>query len=208
MRAARSIGGEAPNIGVYLKKGHTPRSIDHRAWFAEMFDTATSSAGTVETGAFHAKDHSSPEEISTVTATAKPARFFKDSLGICLQSTGSYFTSATGEDAALDRLIALLNAVTGWDYSREEMDVMGMRTANMLRMFDLRQGIDVELEYPSPRYGSAPSAAGGQSVMIHWKQMLQNFYAHMGWDSKTGVPLPETLRKLGLEHLLKSNNGD
>jgi len=29
--------------------------------------------------------------------------------------------------------------------------------------------------------------------------MLDAYYKHMGWDRKTGKPLPETLRNLGLD---------
>jgi aldehyde:ferredoxin oxidoreductase len=29
--------------------------------------------------------------------------------------------------------------------------------------------------------------------------MLDEYYRHMGWDRKSGRPLAETLRKLGLE---------
>ena len=204
MRSAQAIGGEAPNIGVYLNKGHTPRGIDHRGHWPEMFDTATSSTGTVETGAFRLAD-SSPEEVSAATAKIKWARFFKDSLGICVQSTGTYFTQAQGEDAALNRLIELLKAVTGWDYSIDEVRLMGSKTANLLRVFDLKQGITSDLEYPSPRYGSAPSgeAAKQGSIIIHWKQMLPIFYKHMGWDAN-GVPLPETIEELGLSHIMSS----
>lgn len=201
MRTAITIGGKAPDIGVYVKKGHTPRSIDHRAKWSEMFDTATSNVGTVETGAFNVKDQSSPVEVSIATATAKPARFFKDSLGICLQSTGTYFTNTTGEDLALNRLILLLGAITGWDYTLTEMNRMGMKTANILRIFDLKQGIKSDMEYPSTRYGSAPLVEGGQSVMVHWKQMLQNYYKHMGWD-ENGIPLRETLQSLDIENII------
>ena len=108
MRAAKAIGGEAPNIGVYLDKGHTPRSIDHRGHWAETFDTATSNTGTVETGAFRLADSSSPQAVSEATAKIKWGRFFKDSLGICIQSTGTYFVNAEDEDAALNRLVDLL----------------------------------------------------------------------------------------------------
>jgi aldehyde:ferredoxin oxidoreductase len=202
MRSAQAIGGEAPNIGVYLNKGHTPRGIDHRGHWPEMFDTATSSTGTVETGAFRLAD-SSPEEVSAATAKLKWARFFKDSLGICVQSTGTYFTQAQGEDASLNRLIELLNAVTGWNHNIDEVRLMGSRTANLLRVFDLKQGVTSDLEYPSPRYGSAPSgeAAKQGSIATHWDRMLPIFYKHMGWDAN-GVPLPETLDKLNLGHII------
>ncbi|MBT3363298.1 MAG: hypothetical protein HN929_00975 [Chloroflexi bacterium] len=203
MRAAKTIGGEAPNIGVYLKKGHTPRSIDHRSHWAEMFDTATASTGTLETGAFKLAD-SSPQKVSEVTGDIKWARFFKDSLGICVQATGTYFTQVQGNDASLNRLIDLLTAVTGWDYTLDEVRQMGLRTANLMRLFDLKQGLGSDLEYPSPRYSSAPSGelAEKGSIIDSWEPMLINYYKQMGWDTD-GVPLPETLDELGLGYLVK-----
>ena len=203
MRAAQAIGGEAPNIGVYVNKGCTPRSIDHRTRWGEMFDTATSNVGTMETGGIRVADSSSTLEVPIGLAKAKAARLFKDSLGVCVQSTGSYFTNTIDDDEAVNRLIGLLNAVTGWDYSSDEVKSMGFRVANLLRLFDLKQGITSDLEYPSPRYGSAPSegVAKGKSIMPDWDAMLTNYYQQMGWDSKTGVPLPETLQTLGIENI-------
>ena len=32
--------------------------------------------------------------------------------------------------------------------------------------------------------------------------MLENYYGLMGWDPKTGKPLPDTLKELGLEELI------
>jgi aldehyde:ferredoxin oxidoreductase len=32
---------------------------------------------------------------------------------------------------------------------------------------------------------------------------VENYYGLMGWDTKTGKPLPETLKKLGLGDLIK-----
>jgi len=203
MRAARAIGGEAPNIGVYVNKGCTPRGHDHRASWPELFDTATSSVGTYESGMNVVADPLSPEEVSTTIAKAKAARFFKDSLGMCVISTSSGFTNTLSEDTNLNRMIGFLNAVTGWDYSLDEVKSMGFRVANMLRVFNLKQGITSELELPSPRYGSAPmeGAAKGKSIITYWEDMLANYYQHMGWDAN-GVPLPETLQALDLGNIL------
>jgi aldehyde:ferredoxin oxidoreductase len=38
--------------------------------------------------------------------------------------------------------------------------------------------------------------------MPHWDKMLRNYYQLMGWD-EGGQPLPETLRSLGLEDIIK-----
>ncbi|OYT48473.1 hypothetical protein B6U79_02960 [Candidatus Bathyarchaeota archaeon ex4484_231] len=75
----------------------------------------------------------------------------------------------------------------------------------MLRVFNLRHGMDLSLEAPSPRYGSTPvdGPAEGVGIMRRWGFMVRNYRRLMGWDEETGVPLPETLRKLGLEELVK-----
>ena len=63
----------------------------------------------------------------------------------------------------------------------------------------------LEKEYPSPRWGSSPEdgPAKGITIMPHWESMLDNYYKLMGWDRKTGKPYPETLEKLGLNHIVK-----
>jgi aldehyde:ferredoxin oxidoreductase len=39
--------------------------------------------------------------------------------------------------------------------------------------------------------------------MEKWPQMVENYYRLVGWDPKTGKPLPETLRQLGLGEIIK-----
>ena len=39
--------------------------------------------------------------------------------------------------------------------------------------------------------------------MAKWPEMVQGYYRLMGWDEKTGQPLPETMEKLGLGELVK-----
>jgi len=204
MRTAQAIGGDAIDIGVYTKKGATPRGHDHRVRWPELFDTVTSSVGTLESGGVVINDVLSAREVSTANAKAKAARFFKDSLGICLIAATGMRTMTESDDPNLKLMIDLLNAVTGWDYSAAEVERMGLTSANLLRVFNIRHGMGKELDYPSPRYGSAPTDgyAKGVSALDHWDEMLNNYYKEMGWDEKTGVPLAETLSKLGLAHII------
>lgn len=43
----------------------------------------------------------------------------------------------------------------------------------------------------------------GVSVQPQWDAMLDNYYKLMGWDRKTGKPTQETLKKLGLDYIVK-----
>jgi aldehyde:ferredoxin oxidoreductase len=86
MRAAQAIGGEAPNIGVYVKKGHSPRGHDHRASWTQLFDTATSSVGTIETG-----------NIIVVDRLSAPPKFTPNSHITCLLKEEAEYNSAKAE---------------------------------------------------------------------------------------------------------------
>lgn len=203
MRAARYIGGEATNLAIHTLKGNTPRSHDHRNVWLELFDTCVSNTGTLEShkncryeqlGLPPTYDPFDPETISTMEAKIKGAMMFEDCVGTCR------FNTATN----LALLTEAVNAATGWELDIEEAMMVGRRGVNLLRVFNLRNGIGGELDAPSVRYGSTPidGPAAGRGIMPHWDTMVQNYYHLMGWDEK-GKPLPETLSRLGLEDIIQ-----
>jgi aldehyde:ferredoxin oxidoreductase len=206
MRAAQVIGKEAPSFAIHTRKGNTPRSHDHRLNWREMFDTCVSNTGTIESAwniarpNFHdlglspLSDSFSPIEVSSFVAKAKWALLFEDSLGTCTFCT----------QAEVRTLAELVSAATGWNFGLAEASKVGLRTANLLRVFNLRCGISAELDAPSPRYGSIPvdGKFRGKSIAPVWREMLCNYYKLMGWDTETGKPLPETLEDLGLGHVI------
>jgi len=204
MRAARHIGGQAPNLAIHTMKGNTPRSHDHRNAWPELFDTAVSNTGTLEAhsgaplkllGLPETYDKFDPVAISTIIAKIKGAMLFEDSLVTCRFNTST----------ALGLLCQAVNAATGWDMDVPEAMSVGRRAANLARAFNLRHGIvGAELDAPSMRYGSTrhDGIAAGIGIMPHWDKMLHNYYNLMGWDDKIGKPLPETLKNLGLDFVI------
>jgi len=206
MHTATLIGGEAPDIGVYLQTGAAPRSHDHRVRWVEMLDVATSSTSTIDSanaatppqlfGIEPLTAPFSPYEVARVVAGTKGRRAFEDSLVIC---------SFTCRGSSNKLLTDCLNAVTGWDWEPGEVSRFGHMLSNLLRCFDLRHGRDIKKESLSPRYSSTPACgpAEGKSASLGWKQMIDNLYDSMGWDKKSGIPLPETLRKVGLDWVIK-----
>jgi aldehyde:ferredoxin oxidoreductase len=203
MGASQKIGGEAADWAIYTQKGCTPRSHDHRGGrWAELFDTCMTNTSTLEStwAGIHADlvdlpavtDPFSPEEVSTLNAKFNGIRMFDDCLGTCrLASTSPKLQ------------LECLNAVTGWNLSMEDAFTIGCRVINQLRVFNFRHGLKKENERPSKRYGSVPvdGPAMGKNIMEKWDWMVANYYTLMGWNPKTGKPLPETLEKLGLEEL-------
>jgi aldehyde:ferredoxin oxidoreductase len=81
----------------------------------------------------------------------------------------------------------------------------GRRTAAINRAVALRCGLTPDLEHPSERYGSTPhdGPAKGQAVSAQWEAMVDTWYREVGYDRKTGKPLPKTLKDLGLDWLAK-----
>jgi aldehyde:ferredoxin oxidoreductase len=97
-----------------------------------------------------------------------------------------------------------VNAATGWNMDFNDAMKVGKRAVNLARAFNLRNGISADLDAPSPRYGSTlpDGLAAGKGILPHWDKMRRNYYKNMGWDEKTGKPLPETLKELGLDSVI------
>jgi aldehyde:ferredoxin oxidoreductase len=85
MRAAQKLGPEAEKIGVYHKKGHSPRGHDHRARWVELLDVATSNTGTLETGGLRVEPPFSWEQVSTMAKES--IRTYIDALSVCRSPT-------------------------------------------------------------------------------------------------------------------------
>lgn len=206
MRASKKIGGEAAKAAIYTSKGNSPRGHDHRTAWGEMFDTVVSNTGTIETHTIlsaqppYNAGAGNPQGTTEGVALTKGILTFVDCLGNCRFPSGLDHTLLT--EAA--------SAVTGWDLTLGETKNTGLRAINLMKIFNLRAGITRELDVPSKRYGSTPvdGPSKGTNIMPHWGSMLSNYYKLMGWDEKTGKPLPATLRKLGLGHILKEKGGN
>lgn len=204
MRASQKVGGEPADWAIYTLKGNTPRGHDHRGRWTEFFDTCVGNTGTIESnwgpvqpqiiGLPPFTDPYQHEEVSTFNAKFNGIRQFDDCLGTCRYAA---------PDPKL--VVQCVNAVTGWNMSFEDAFNVGLRVVNQLRMFNFAHGMKAENERPSKRYGSIPvdGPCKGKDITEKWDSMLENYYRLMGWDPKTGIPLPETLKKLGLENLIK-----
>ncbi len=197
MRAAEKIGGEALNIGVYVKKGHSPRTHDARGRWGDILDYSTSGVGTSESNSVSLEEPFLPKNVARSVKKGK-IREFVDSLVVCNIVTMTYM----GVD--VKNLVDSLNLVTGWNYTEDDAIEMSERISNLFRVFNIRHGHSPDLEAPSVKYGSTPidGPAKGKNIMAHWEEMKGEYYQLMGWDKLTGKPLPETLERLGLANVI------
>ena len=203
MRASQRVGGEAAGLGVYVLKGATPRSHDHRAIWPELLDTCVSATGTIQAasrltspayfGQPPVTNPFSPWEVAGVNAKLEGWFVFLDCLPNCRFIT-------IHPQLTLD----CLNAITDRGFTIPDVLRLGRRVLTQLRVFNFRHGLDPALEAPSPRYASVPAdgPAQGKAIATHFPWMKSFYFELMGWDSVSGKPLPHTLAALGLEKLI------
>jgi len=90
---------------------------------------------------------------------------------------------------------------TGWsDFDQKEALEAGERMINIQRIIAIKRGFKPEDEFDiSDRLLEAPTVgvAAGKSMKPHLKQMVEEYYGHMGWENAR--PTEATLKRLGLE---------
>lgn len=202
MRSARKLGGEAVNCAIHTMKGNTPRGHDHRQAWGEMFSTCVSNCAALEERPFLPNVYD-PDVVVNAVSEEMGSMYFEDSMGICHFNMMIITWQTVGPASNWIMILKSLKAATGLDISPEEALKIGRRCTHLLRAFNIRHGIKAELDAPSPRYGSAPTSgqAEGISIMTHWDKMVKDYYKNMGWDVNTGIPLAETLKEFGLDHV-------
>ena len=73
---------------------------------------------------------------------------------------------------------------------------------NLMRVFNIRHGHSRAHDTISPRLIEAPTegVAAGITIGPVYDEMVDTYYESMKWD-KAGKPLPETLKRLGLDYV-------
>ncbi|MAG14302.1 MAG: hypothetical protein CL874_00220 [Dehalococcoidales bacterium] len=203
--AAEKLGGESVNWAIFTGKRNSPRGHDHRGRWVEMVDTIVSDTGTLATQMLvvnkdlwkipNPMDIFDPDHVVQAEANSMGSMTISDCLVQC------WFTGFNDTETQTEAI----NAATGWNMSLEEVMKVGRRVVNMMRLYNLKVGLTPDKETPSARYCSQSVDGPNKDKPItpHWEKMLDNYYQLMGWDRKTGRPLPETIKELALEDFAK-----
>jgi len=98
--------------------------------------------------------------------------------------------------------VNLWNAATGFDHTVSSYLQAGERIWNLIRLFNLREGLNSHTETLPPRFFNDSFSHGqAQDKIIpkeEFKQSLQEYYTLRGWNQK-GIPTRKKVRELGLE---------
>ena len=120
-----------------------------------------------------------------------------DSAELCQFVYGPTWTLYDGEETA-----KMINAVSGWDLTVEDLMEVGRRRLNLFRLFNVREGLGRKDDRLPKKFFKTLSGTGPTSGFALTQDELDNaidhYYRMAGWTSE-GVPTPETLRQHDIE---------
>ena len=120
----------------------------------------------------------------------------------CVNVTGVCHMGGWFEDS---RLVEYLNAITGWNYTWDDMLKAGERILNLRHAFNLREGIN-ELKWPiHPRIVGKPPQTVGPLAGVTADIEAQIYWClgALDWDRVTTKPSKVKLLSLGLDDVAK-----
>lgn len=99
-------------------------------------------------------------------------------------------------------MLQMIQAVTGWAVTIEEVQQVGERRLNMMRAFNAREGIDREHDKLTEKmFKRALKGGPSNGIQVDREQFeaaLDEYYRQNEWDVETGIPTRRKLESLGL----------
>jgi aldehyde:ferredoxin oxidoreductase len=191
-QAAAVIGGDAPNFAPHVKgleiPGYEPRALQTMAL---GFAVGSRGADHNRSGAYEIdfseradRLHGSPEAARLAVDTEDRAALM-DSLILCKFLRG-VFADLFSESAEL------LDRVTGWHVSAEELRAVAQRVVTAKKLFNVREGWTASEDTLPSRFLTehlpGNGAVGASLPRQRLQEMIQAYYAARGWDRDGQVP--------------------
>jgi aldehyde:ferredoxin oxidoreductase len=102
-----------------------------------------------------------------------------------------------------------LKAVTGWDFTLDEVYKAGERIYTMRHLFNLREGHNpLTRNVPGRMIGKPPLKEGNvKGVTVDIKALNDEFLTRLDWDTHTTIPSEARLRQLGMDFAVADRAG-
>jgi aldehyde:ferredoxin oxidoreductase len=210
--AAEKIGGGTEKYALHIKGLELP-GYDVRGAKAHGLNYATA-----YTGADHNRGYAF-QEIFAIPVPWEVNRFNTEKKGkltkwnqdvrtaTCDCPTMCAFLLDTSLPATAPvNTAALMEAVTGFTYTTEEIVAVGERVNNLARAFNVREGFTRADDILPERLMTEPLESGMSKGHVISEEdlnlMLDEYYQERGWDGVTGAPTERKLEELGLEDVV------
>ncbi|WP_297520449.1 aldehyde ferredoxin oxidoreductase family protein [Thermococcus sp.] len=188
--------GRGCELAVHVKGMEAP------AWDPRGRRTYALSYATADVGASHLRGWPRPHQLPN----QGPAKELVPSL---IESRDeSYITDMLGTckfvPYKMEDLARLYSLVTGEEWTVEELRKRAWGAESIARIHDALDWVTPPLDDTIPPRWWEPELDGpaeGNAAFMDYNDFLEarkEFYRLRGWDEELGVPLPETMEKLGL----------
>ena len=100
-----------------------------------------------------------------------------------------------------NQVVDLIRAVTGWDFSLQELLRVGERRLNLLRAFNAREGLGRGADTLPARLFEPLQGGPTDGIAMSPSELeraLDSYFGLAGWDRATGMPTRAKLEELGL----------
>ena len=99
-----------------------------------------------------------------------------------------------------DDIALALKIHNGLDLTGDDLQIIGERIVNLNRLFNARFGVSRKDDCLPERLTKEKAPLGPPvGEVVELDQMLNEYYEERGWDKETGLPLRNTLERLGLD---------
>jgi aldehyde:ferredoxin oxidoreductase len=131
-----------------------------------------------------------PKNQSFLAARCQDLGALVNSLVLCM-------FMVDGGEMSFTELRELLNAITGWDYSINDLVLAGERIFTLQRLINLRDGYNAQTDVMPPKMFTSAKEGFRAGRTIPFEGLMKDYYNLRGWDLN-GEPKDETLKRLGL----------
>jgi aldehyde:ferredoxin oxidoreductase len=199
-RIAKEIGKGSESFAMHVKGLEMP-AYDPRGSTGIALAYATSDRGAchLRSWPIGAELLSAEERIDPFSIEFK-AEFVKSQQDLFTIINSSVTCLFTIFSLSLRHLVQFLHSATGIESfsSSEEVLRIGERTNNLVRLFNLREGLTKDDDTLPKRFLTESLKEGpSRGRVVDLEGMLREYYFVRGWDEE-GIPKLETLKRLGL----------
>ena len=137
------------------------------------------------------------DETGKVHSQFSNTMHFVNAAGLCMFGYTSY---------PIQSLVDFTNAICGWDLSREDIETIGERIANVRHAFNLREGLNPLCFVVPPRLlGNPPLTEGNtRAVTVDAAKNNADYLRVMGWHPETAIPSAARLEELGMSDVARA----
>lgn len=144
------------------------------------------------------------DPVHSITAGQRAA-VIADTIGRCKGAVNTWACAIPliWKSDLWDGLAELLTAATGMDFNGGDIVDIADRIHAVERAFNIRQGITMAHDSLPQKPEIKASVEGERQRNEHYR-MLRAYYQEQGYDPDTGIPLPVTLKRLGISEIGKN----